>query len=148
MSFQKVAVLLVLLNFFIAACSSGNKQATSTSVVETVKLSSASKPQKLSIQHIQMRVAESFPIQVNAIIQGRLLDSCTELDQFDVEKQSDTFIIVLKTRQRADANCHPTARPFERIIPLEVKGLRAGVYTVKSTDKTAIFELAVDNIVN
>lgn len=148
MYFKKLTVLLVLLNFFITACSSGNKQATSTPVVETVKLSPIPKPQKLSIQHLEMMIAESFPIQVNAVIQGRLLDSCTELDQFDVEKQSDTFTITLKTRQRADTNCHPTTRTFERMIPLEVAGLRAGVYTVKLDDKTTIFELAVDNVVN
>lgn len=83
-----------------------------------------------AVESIEVRLLESFPVQVQAVARGRLPDSCSEIDQTLVERNSNTFQVRLTTRSRTDLLCAQAVVPFEEVIPLDVSGLPPGPYTV------------------
>jgi hypothetical protein len=50
------------------------------------------------------------------------------------------------TTQSVGERCEEVEQPFEKVIPLEVKGLKAGTYTVHVNGVTDRFTLENDNV--
>jgi inhibitor of cysteine peptidase len=101
--------------------------------------------QNAYIDEIEVLILESFPVQVNVIVRGNLPDGCTYLDEFEVEREGDTFEITVWTVRDPEAMCTMALVPFEETVSLDVAGLEAGEYTVVVQDQTASFRLDVDN---
>jgi inhibitor of cysteine peptidase len=78
-------------------------------------------------------------------VRGNLPDGCTYLDEFEVEREGDTFEIAVWTVRDPEAMCTMALVPFEETVSLDVAGLEAGEYTVVVQDQTASFRLDVDN---
>ncbi|MDY6991857.1 MAG: hypothetical protein SVR94_04525 [Pseudomonadota bacterium] len=137
---------LMIIGFIccISACSSGNKQTAATSVTET-KHTQSINPNEASIQHVDIQVLESFPVQVQVAVQGQLTDSCSQLDDFLEEREGNTFIIKILLARSSQKGCRQTSKTFNRIIPLDVENLQAGAYTVNVNGVTETFELTLDN---
>ncbi|GIK40970.1 MAG: hypothetical protein BroJett011_48030 [Chloroflexota bacterium] len=83
-----------------------------------------------AVESIEVRLVESFPVQVQMVARGSLPDSCTEIDQALIERNGNTFQGRLTTRSRTDQMCAQAVVPFEEVIPLDVSGLPPGQYTV------------------
>jgi len=137
---------LMIIGFIccISACSSGNKQTAATPVTET-KHTQAVNPNEAAIQHVDIQVLESFPVQVQIAVQGQLTDSCSRLDDFLEEREGNTFNIKILVARSSQQGCRQTTKTFNRIIPLDVEDLQAGVYTVNVNGVTESFELTLDN---
>ncbi|MCB0167043.1 MAG: hypothetical protein KDI79_22640 [Anaerolineae bacterium] len=91
-------------------------------------------------------ILESFPVQVNLIVQGNFPDGCTTIDQVSQRQQDNTFFVNLITARPADAMCTQDIVPFEEIVALDVTGLEAGQYQVVVNEQPlATFHLAADN---
>jgi inhibitor of cysteine peptidase len=99
-----------------------------------------------TVETIQIILLESFPIQVQVVAQGYLPDSCTEINKIQTEMEGKNFKINISTKRPRDAICAQVIVPFNRTIPLDVLGLKAGNYTVTVNGVKKSFELAVDNI--
>jgi len=101
-----------------------------------------------TVESIQIMTLESFPVQIQVVAEGYLPDGCTEIDQITTEREENTFNINISTKRPKDAVCTEAIVPFNKAIPLEVQGLKAGNYTVNVNGITGSFELAVDNILD
>ena len=99
-----------------------------------------------TIEEIDILILESFPVQVNIIVKGYLPDSCTEIDKIVKNRDENIFSITITTIRPADVVCEHLPYFFEEVIPLDVYGLRAGVYNVTVNGASGSFEFTVDNI--
>jgi inhibitor of cysteine peptidase len=99
-----------------------------------------------TVESVELRILESFPVQVHAVVRGFLADGCTTLDEVIQQLEGNTFYVTITTVRPADAVCTEALVPFEQIVPLAVEGLPAGTYTVDANGVTATFSLDVDNV--
>lgn len=98
------------------------------------------------VESIQIVILESFPVQIQVIAKGYLPDGCTEIDEIKNESKGNVFNINISTKRPKDAVCTQAIKSFTETIPLEVRGLKAGNYTVNVNGVTGSFELSVDNL--
>jgi inhibitor of cysteine peptidase len=101
-----------------------------------------------AVEEIDIRILESFPVQVHVGARGNLPDGCTQINEnaTTVQRQGNTFNVYLETIRPRDAMCTEALVPFEHTIPLEVYGLERGTYTVNVNGVEETFELTTDNI--
>ena len=134
------ALLLALTLLLIGACT----RADQTAVPPT----DVGDPGEMIVEEIDILILESFPVQIHVIARGKLPDACSFVDKVVQTRQDDKFLITLTPAWRENARCAAGPTPFEQIIPLDVLGLKAGVYTVTVDGVTGTFELAVDNVLD
>lgn len=99
------------------------------------------------ITEIEIIKYESYPQQVNVVVRGQLTDSCTKLDDIIETQSGNTLMLTITTSRETNKICSPVNQAFVEVIPLNVVGLRAGIYNVKVNNLTGVFELDVDNFV-
>lgn len=100
------------------------------------------------ISSVDILLLESFPVQVNVMIQGALPDGCTSIDRIDQQRNNNDFLLMVPTIRMTAALCMAQRQPFEESASLDVAGLAAGTYTVTVQGKNQMsssFELSVDN---
>jgi inhibitor of cysteine peptidase len=97
------------------------------------------------VTEIDILILESFPVQVNVIARGEFPDSCTEISKVTITREGDTFFISISTSRPYD-KCVDGIISFKEVIPLDVVGLPAGIYTVDVNGVIGTFELQIDNI--
>jgi len=129
-------IMLISSSIFIVSCPS----------ILTTKIAKDSL-NMAPIEHIKIMLLESFPIQVNVIAKGSLTDDCTTIDQITEAHNEDNIIIKITTTRKLNKVCSKITKPFLEIIPLNVVGFTAGIYTVKVNTIATTFELGVDNII-
>ncbi len=100
-----------------------------------------------TVESIEIMVLESFPVQIKVNARGYLLDGCTRIGEITKEKKDNTFFVNIKTARPADTFCTQSLVPFQEVIPLDVYGLKAGIYTVNVNGVNSTFELVTDNII-
>lgn len=142
----KVMTLFILF-YSLSACSSRNKPASPEQPIEIPTSQTLTASNQAPVDHIQIVITESFPIQVNVVAQGHLPDSCMLIDQVTEERNMNTFVVKILTTRQPGKNCTPATQTFEEIIPLTVVGLKAGIYAVQVNRITDTFELELDNII-
>lgn len=93
------------------------------------------------VENIEIRILESFPVQVHAVVSGYLPDGCTTIANAGVVNEGMTFQIQLSTQRPADAICTMALVEFEEVIPLDTIDLPAGTYEVVAGDLAVNFDL-------
>jgi hypothetical protein len=148
-----LAASLLVLALILAACQlpAAGPTATDVPAVPTQEITPALPGGETLtglalVDSIDILTLESFPVQINVVARGNLPDGCTTIDRAISEKEDSHFRITLTTRRPVDAICTEALVPYEQVIPLEVRGLLAGMYTVDVNGTTGSFELAVDNV--
>lgn len=139
MAVSATIIVLIVIAFSISMLyykQPGESGGDHTSVIEGLA----------DVDEIEILILESFPVQVNVVARGNLLDSCTEIYMASTVLEGDTFFITITTSRPVDAICAQVVTPFEEVIPLDVVGLKAGIYTVDVNGVNGTFELQVDNI--
>jgi hypothetical protein len=97
------------------------------------------------VDRIEILILESFPVQVHVVVYGQLPDACSFVQEATQARQDNTFDVGLVVARRPDARCAPQPTPFQHTIALEVRGLKAGTYTVNVHGATGTFKLEMDN---
>lgn len=124
-----------------------NTQGLDFTVSNYSKLANSSTENKplANVESLEINILESFPVQVNALAKGHLMNGCQQLDELEVEREDNLFKVSLSTRSEGEI-CTQALVPFTKTIALNVLGLKAGSYQVDVNGVKASFELAVDNI--
>ena len=97
------------------------------------------------VENIDILILESFPVQVNVIAKGYLPDGCTEIGDITKNMDGNTFTVTVETIRPANMMCTEAIVPYEKSIPLDVYGLKAGTYSVFVNSVSGSFELTMDN---
>ena len=82
------------------------------------------------IDTVEILILESFPVQVNAVIKGKLPDACVKIERINQQLVGNTFVVTIITNRQLDVGCIAQLQPFEQMLPLEVVGLPNGAYSV------------------
>ncbi|MCL4870311.1 MAG: hypothetical protein KJ063_15205 [Anaerolineae bacterium] len=98
------------------------------------------------IHSVDLRLMESFPLQMMAGIKGDYPDGCTGLGEVKQERVENDIFITVETVRPADMMCIQVLVPFEANIPVDIHGLPAGKYQVHINGVIASFTLDQDNI--
>lgn len=127
------ALALLLLAGLLVACSAAT---------------GGDEPGEAQVDEVDVLILESFPVQVEVLIQGNLPDGCTEIEQLEQRFDADesTFYVDVVTVRSADDVCTQALVPFEERVALDVYGLRAGSYIVRVNGARETFALDVDNV--
>ena len=96
------------------------------------------------VDEIELLLLESFPVQVVAVVRGNLADGCVVLDGVTAERTDDGFALQFAAHKKGDM-CTQSLVPFEERVSLEVRGLKAGTYTVTAGEASGQFKFDVDN---
>jgi hypothetical protein len=97
------------------------------------------------VQSVEIQMTNTTPVQVNAVVRGNLTESCVTLGESQVQYVSNNFQIVVYANSPAEIGCVQATTPFETTIPLDIKDLPAGSYTVTANGASAVFTLPVEN---
>jgi len=99
------------------------------------------------VESIEIRLLESFPVQVQVVVKGILGDVCTTLGQIAQLRENNTFRVTIMAQRPAAAVCAAMIAPFETTISLDANGLPAGTYFVDVNGARGSFTLDIDNYV-
>jgi inhibitor of cysteine peptidase len=98
------------------------------------------------IETVDIQILESLPVQIIVIAKGTFPDGCGQLGKINTVQSGNKFTITIG-RKSIDEQmmCTQALVPFENKIPLNVKGLKAGNYSVNVNGISQSFKLDVDN---
>mgnify|MGYP003450627653 CR=1 len=102
------------------------------------------------VKDIDIRMKESFPVQVDVVVKGEFPDSCYEVGDISQQIIEKTFRVNLEVRKLKDSDvmCTQSIEEFEKVIPLQnVVGLSAGEYIVNVNGLEKRFRFDVDNYI-
>ena len=100
------------------------------------------RPANADVQNVEIRLLESYPVQVQAVARGLLPDAgCTTILGASQKRGGNIFTVTINTTVDPQALCAPALTPFEQVIPLEVDSLLPGPYIVRVNSVEAGFEL-------
>lgn len=136
--------VIALLGGLLSACS-GAAPTTPSPTAEPTTGPATDSVTPAPVDQVEILIMESFPVQINVIVNGNLPDGCTTLDAVEQTRTDNTYQITLMARRPADAVCTQQLTPYQEIIPLDVVDLPAGNYTVNVNGTLAGFALASDN---
>lgn len=91
------------------------------------------------VESVEVRILESDPVQVEAVVRGQLADACTTMTDATVELQDKTFVVTLQTTRPADQMCAQVLNPFEQVVPLGTPDPTTGAYDVQVGDVVQSF---------
>jgi hypothetical protein len=98
------------------------------------------------LDELQVTVLDSFPVPVQAAVRGHLSDGCTTIRNVKVDREGNTFVMMLDVFRDPLALCTQALVPFEEVVKLDVDHLAAGTYQVVAGDLQATFTLVADNV--
>ena len=122
------AVAVVAVALAIVGCASGNTGGLETKLAP--------------IHELDIRFAESFPVQVFLYIKGGLADGCTKFHGIEIKSRSNNSIRVEATVERPkDAVCPAIYTFFEQNLNLGSDFKSGETYTVTVNDKRTSFTM-------
>lgn len=93
------------------------------------------------VESIEVRILESNPVQIEAVVHGFLPDACTTLADSSVGLVGNTYQITLTTSRPADQMCAQVVTPFEQVVKLGSPEPATGVYEVQAGEIVESFTL-------
>lgn len=97
------------------------------------------------VESIDIFVLESFPVQIDVLINGHLPNPCYQIARIENNQYGDTFYIKVFMKYN-DLNCIQVIKPYKEKVALNVYGLVAGIYQVNVNGVVSSFTLNTDNI--
>lgn len=122
----RIGLLLLAITIFLTACGS-----TPGNEVEVGYM---------QVESINVRIAESFPVQVYARIQGWLGDGCTELGSISQNRSGNIINVEITTHRPAQATCTMALVGWEENLRLEGE-FPPGDYELTVNGKSVVFSV-------
>ncbi|EIJ41521.1 hypothetical protein BegalDRAFT_0606 [Beggiatoa alba B18LD] len=154
MPYPLVVMLLLIPISFLTTCAppSGDKQNADIPVT-TKSIAQATTPnlsqrvqQNIQIQKVDISILETYPLQINVVAQVTVPNSCLTVGDISEDRQNSTFNLTLLSAPQTNSHCVEQPQTIEQIIPLNLQGLNAGVYTVNINEASTEFELMMDMV--
>ena len=139
-------VCLLLLSVVLAGCGTTGTPTTVPAPTATVTPGGNMTTGQAKVETIEIRMLESFPVQVHVEVKGYLEDACTKLGEITQKREGNTFTVTVGVTRNGDAVCAQVTTPFTQVVSLDAAGLKAGTYTVNVNGVSAQFTLSVDNV--
>lgn len=83
------------------------------------------------IESVEVRILESNPVQVEAVIRGQLPDACSFIQDSSVGAVGSTFYIRLSTARQLAQRCIQSLTPFEQVVRFGSPEPVTGTYEVR-----------------
>src|SRR5262245_2530519 len=109
-------ITLVILLLTACAAPANPTVAPTTQTIQTQTMN-----REAQVQSVEIQITGSDPAQVNAIVRGKLTESCAMLGESQVQYDSTMIRITVYAVSRTDISCAQTTTPFETTIPLHTK---------------------------
>jgi hypothetical protein len=88
---------------------------------------------------VDIRFAESFPVQVFVYIKGGLSDGCTTFKEVNTTRKDTIIEITVSVQRLQDRECTTIYGYFEQNVALGSDFVSGKTYTVKVNDVTKTF---------
>ncbi len=98
------------------------------------------------VESVRVLTLESRPVEAFAYVTGYLPDGATRIRSADQHREGNLIVIEIITERPAETVGGTALVAFEKRIPLEIVGLRAGEYTIDVNGVRATLALARDNV--
>lgn len=86
--------------------------------------------------------ASATPTERTSVtVVGTLRDGCTSIDSVRQSLEGWSLVVTVSTRRPIEGTCHQGTVPFEKTIPLVLRGLRPGEYRVVCGGVEAAFKI-------
>ena len=100
-----------------------------------------------AVDSFDIALLESFPVQATMTVRGSFNDACWAISKVEQDVFQQEAIFVTLEMESFGEVCATVVTPFEEVIDLNIRGLKAGTYRVVVNGAEGTLELAVDNIV-
>lgn len=141
----KLASLAGLMLLVLAACSPSTPAIPAPASNPTATLGSQTAIREAQVQSVEIHATHTGSPQITAIVRGSFTEACASLGESQLNYASNTFKVAVYSKSRADIGCAQVITPFETVVPLDVKDLPAGNYTVTANGVSAVFTLPLEN---
>ena len=149
-NFLQTIALVTLVMLFLVACA----PAINPTVVPTTAPASTPRViqtqtanREAQVESVEIQILNTNPAQINAIVHGKLTESCATIGWNQVQYASNTFQIAVFVVSPTDRGCIQTITSFEATIVLNTTDLPAGNYTVIANGVSAVFTLPVETAI-
>jgi inhibitor of cysteine peptidase len=85
---------------------------------------------RLTVESVQVRIMESFPVQVSAQVKGYLRDGCESLAGTTQSRSGNTITVNIATARETGRACIQVLAPVEENVRLD-GAFAAGIYLVR-----------------
>lgn len=123
---------MVTLIFILAACNNNGPEPPSVT-------------RGITVTTLDLTIQETFPVQVQAMVNGTINDTCTAITNVAAPRQDRLFTIDIQFSFTDTGACTAGSIPFSQVVTLDVLNLPAGDYTVTAGELSRTFNLAVFN---
>lgn len=93
------------------------------------------------VERVEVRILESNPVQIEAVIRGQLPDACSFIQDASVAVEGNVFNIRLTTARQLAQRCIQVLTPFEQVVWLGSPEPATGNYEVRVGEVVASFTL-------
>lgn len=90
----------------------------------------ATETDRLTVEKVEVRILESFPVQVSAAVSGYLRDGCESLGETTQSRSGNTITVTIATKRDTERSCIQVISPVSQNVRLE-GAFEAGTYVVR-----------------
>lgn len=101
-------------------------------------VTAAREADRLTVETVEIRVLESFPVQVSAAVTGYLRDGCESLGATTQARSGNTITVTIATEREMDRSCIQVISPVAQNVRLEGEFVSGSTYVlrVNSVERT------------
>lgn len=139
---MKNSWLILLVMVLAAACAPSVAPAPAKPISPVSPVSTPGRQfliDPIQIDQVNVRIAESFPVQVFAHVTGVIGDGCSQVLPAEQKRDGNTITITINRQRPADAMCTQIAKIYEETVRL-TGDFPPGDYIVKVNAVTRTFK--------
>jgi inhibitor of cysteine peptidase len=95
---------------------------------------------RLTVESVEVRILESFPVQVSAQVKGYLRDGCESLAGTTQSRSGNTITVTIETARAMGRACVQVLAPVEENVRLD-GSFPAGTYLVRVNGTEQTFRI-------
>lgn len=93
-------------------------------------VTAAKEADRLTVEDVQVRIMESFPVQVSAAVTGYLRDGCESLGATTQSRSGNTITVTIATERDSKSPCIQVISPIAQDVRLDGP-FTSGTYVVR-----------------